>query len=147
MDGNLFQQAIASLIAAPGEEDAPVLAVTLSHEPNGEESEAEMDGAAARFRCEATLLSGATLTCSLADANHTDLWGQTRPGPTVNDLAIKLVKLLPWQAKVRNVKRIFMNFIMGDGAEHVAATPWDWDRPLTDFLPSPAPTPAEGEKS
>mmetsp|Transcript_10318 Transcript_10318/g.15201 ORF Transcript_10318/g.15201 Transcript_10318/m.15201 type:complete len:125 (+) Transcript_10318:202-576(+) len=106
-------------------------------------------------------MSGVTFTCCLPDSdcgddavnvNVNDALGLWRSHPILNDLAGKLLEELPKHAKAAN--RIFINFLQAksnssnssnnnsarnsdrddDDETIVAVTPWEWERPLSDFL-------------
>mmetsp|Transcript_40008 Transcript_40008/g.86371 ORF Transcript_40008/g.86371 Transcript_40008/m.86371 type:complete len:136 (-) Transcript_40008:94-501(-) len=123
-----LQQCASSAIASPGEA-APVLTVTASR---------GFDQAGDRvFQCEASLMSGISFNCEIPDRAHTDQWGVERPQPILNDLAVKLVTEVPKHVEAMSAARVFINFIVNSEDEAgMSVSPWNWERPLSDFLAS-----------
>eukprot|EP00405_Crypthecodinium_cohnii_P054166 CAMPEP_0206625960 /NCGR_PEP_ID=MMETSP0325_2-20121206/65034_1 /ASSEMBLY_ACC=CAM_ASM_000347 /TAXON_ID=2866 /ORGANISM="Crypthecodinium cohnii, Strain Seligo" /LENGTH=382 /DNA_ID=CAMNT_0054150219 /DNA_START=77 /DNA_END=1226 /DNA_ORIENTATION=- len=120
-----FLAVLNSAIAVKGEA-APILSIRLARDltdPN-------------ILTCEASLMSGASFVCRMEQTySFLDRWVlKRRPGPTVNHLAAKLVDQMPIKTEVKNAERIFINFAVGPDGEAVAISPWDGDRPLTNFL-------------
>jgi len=125
-----FQKSLKSAIACPGE-DVPILTVSVS---SGVDEVGE-----AVFHCEASLMSGAAFHCLIPNCSSTDRWGIVRPNPILNDLAEMLVARFPKRSEAKNPPRVFINFVVNseDGdVMPVTVTPWDWARPLSDFLVS-----------
>jgi len=57
----------------------------------------------------------------------------------LKDLSQLIVAELPKHYQGKEASRtphVFINFIMNDEGDAMAVTPWDWHRPLTDFLPT-----------
>mmetsp|Transcript_11829 Transcript_11829/g.26079 ORF Transcript_11829/g.26079 Transcript_11829/m.26079 type:complete len:455 (-) Transcript_11829:397-1761(-) len=116
------------------------------------------------FVCEATLLvTGKSFTCSLAsqdidesqftadddDDDRTTTAASAsapsedgdsdvncrpcRPYLILNDLAKKLVDELPNHTQAGSPERVFIIFA-NDDHDELPATPWEWDRPLADYI-------------
>jgi len=136
-DDGSFWQPVNSSIAVQGEGNAPVLQVALSQLPGLAENGQTglVQGLRMElFECVVRLLSGACFTCRVAE----QVRGGVRHAPTVQDLAMTLVEELPKNSKgVLGCKRVFVNFIYDGHSGDRLVTPWDWDRPLIDFLPTP----------
>mmetsp|Transcript_53232 Transcript_53232/g.113750 ORF Transcript_53232/g.113750 Transcript_53232/m.113750 type:complete len:144 (+) Transcript_53232:290-721(+) len=114
-----FPGACDSAVAIQGE-DAPIISIRLSGTQNP-----------GQFECQAVLMSGATFTC------HPEADSQSgRDYPTVEDLAKLLLERLPLHTEIKNAERVFINFMVGDDGDACSVTPWEWKRPLTDFLPA-----------
>jgi len=137
-----FQRALHSSIAVQGEH-APVVSINLARDvPPHSDSEvlAVAASTSTRFRCEIGLLSGTRFVCCLPDARPgSPTLGQERKTPILNDLAVKIIEELPNHTEMRDVKRVFINIILGkDGGEEAATpllTPWSSYRSLSDLLP------------
>jgi len=153
-DEESFLNAVASAIAIQGEQE-PVLSVALTCEDKEQQqNEVQVDGADAdavidgkAYRCQVSLLSGASFDCEILGSGD----DAQRPCPTINDLATKLVEELPRRTEVKTAKRVFITIALAtstsdtsspeddnniknnDGSEHIAISPWDCDRPLSDF--------------
>mmetsp|Transcript_4855 Transcript_4855/g.11558 ORF Transcript_4855/g.11558 Transcript_4855/m.11558 type:complete len:347 (-) Transcript_4855:187-1227(-) len=132
MQSNNFLRAKASAIAVQGE-DAPILTIRLSHSIM-EETDDENAGCAA-IRCEAFLMSGTSCECCIPQ--------RAGSGPILDDLTQKLAAELARDHSEVGAARFFMNFVTSDDGDAVAVTPWEWDRPLSDFLPATSPGPPQ----
>jgi len=123
-------------IAVQGE-DAPIVTISLSRKIN--------EAGEAAFSCEACLMSGQSITCLIQDLPKNDRWGNERPHPILDHLAGALLADLQSQSEASAPERVFINFIINsedgdeDGGVVMPVTPWDWNRPLSDFLATPAP--------
>mmetsp|Transcript_97973 Transcript_97973/g.204369 ORF Transcript_97973/g.204369 Transcript_97973/m.204369 type:complete len:394 (-) Transcript_97973:230-1411(-) len=145
MPWETLDRAARSAIALEGEE-APILSIALQQEPHA-------NVAVAVFRCHATMLSGTSITCWVPRRETIDTnpkvvsrpttgiagWISRTFGrpldifcPTLRDLAKELIEELPKQTQIVKPKRVFLVFTNDEG-ESFTVTPWDWDRPLTDF--------------
>mmetsp|Transcript_5644 Transcript_5644/g.13267 ORF Transcript_5644/g.13267 Transcript_5644/m.13267 type:complete len:463 (-) Transcript_5644:91-1479(-) len=142
-----IKQVSCSTMAVPGE-DAPIVSIKLLLQTNNdrptkearvsEQHQVGADDAADEkpyiFECTVTLMSGNDFKCYIPDLPSTDLWEQERPGPILNNLAETIVRELPKHVEGSDAKRVFM-FAMTDGdSESTPLSPWDWDKPLSDFL-------------
>mmetsp|Transcript_83104 Transcript_83104/g.173967 ORF Transcript_83104/g.173967 Transcript_83104/m.173967 type:complete len:557 (+) Transcript_83104:95-1765(+) len=127
-----FMAPVESAVAVQGDDDAPILTLSLSYGRTQSKKFCEEEKMS--FHCEVYLMSGSSFVCSIPDHPYSDRCGQSRPGPVVNDLAKKLVKELPKHTEIAGAKRIFINIIVDHDGGAVAITPWDWDKPLTTYL-------------
>mmetsp|Transcript_44444 Transcript_44444/g.95438 ORF Transcript_44444/g.95438 Transcript_44444/m.95438 type:complete len:474 (+) Transcript_44444:87-1508(+) len=125
-----FKRAQTTLIAVRGEQ-APILSVRLCSDYCPDSTD-ERQVREATFTCEVSFMSGTSFVCWMSGTEDS---GTDRLGPGVNDLARKLVEMLPVKTQVQIPQRVFINFVVNDDGEAIVATPWDWDRPLADFLP------------
>eukprot|EP00405_Crypthecodinium_cohnii_P002830 CAMPEP_0194773650 /NCGR_PEP_ID=MMETSP0323_2-20130528/55460_1 /TAXON_ID=2866 ORGANISM="Crypthecodinium cohnii, Strain Seligo" /NCGR_SAMPLE_ID=MMETSP0323_2 /ASSEMBLY_ACC=CAM_ASM_000346 /LENGTH=125 /DNA_ID=CAMNT_0039708827 /DNA_START=58 /DNA_END=435 /DNA_ORIENTATION=- len=116
MTWETFLGAFESKLAAPGQQ-VPVVSVNIAHESDG-----ERDGP---FCCVATLLSGKSFPLEIPIIS--------RPGPTVNDLAEQLSTELPRHVEVDGPTHLYVTFVSSNG-DNFPVTPWDWDRPLSEFV-------------
>mmetsp|Transcript_68163 Transcript_68163/g.142426 ORF Transcript_68163/g.142426 Transcript_68163/m.142426 type:complete len:372 (-) Transcript_68163:206-1321(-) len=138
--------AVACAIAARGD-DAPVLSVRLARiSPTECEAQTGQEGnqeglpqssasTKPRLQCDVSMLSGLSFQFQVMDCRCTDENGTTWPGPTLTYLARRLVEELPKHSEVKNVQRVFINFIVSDDSDAIAVSAWDWDRQLSDYLP------------
>jgi len=121
IDERIFDSVVNCSIAVEGEE-CPIATVFLASVP----AECDSDGnirVPEHFRCSCSLMSGFSIECA-----------PQRLGPTLDDLARSIVDILPDNVQASN-GRIFIVIDMGPERENITATPWDWERPLFDFVP------------
>mmetsp|Transcript_2793 Transcript_2793/g.6745 ORF Transcript_2793/g.6745 Transcript_2793/m.6745 type:complete len:443 (-) Transcript_2793:334-1662(-) len=127
VDATDFNRSYWSSLAVAGQ-DSPILNARLLLVPR------EGEDGKTNFSCEVSLLSGASFACQLANSEMLGPFGSKRPGPLLNDLAKMLVEELPRCTEVVGVKHIFLAFQMSGNADSKVVTPWEWRRPLVDFL-------------
>mmetsp|Transcript_16058 Transcript_16058/g.34714 ORF Transcript_16058/g.34714 Transcript_16058/m.34714 type:complete len:451 (+) Transcript_16058:100-1452(+) len=128
-DSDEFQDMKMGPLAVQGEDDAPTVVVGEPKFPTKNTDGNGTDEVGKPIVCNISLLSGAVFECCVAEVG--------RPTPTLNDLAKKVIEELPKHTEAP-VKRVFISFSKsGGGAKPVVATPWQWQSPLSDFLPIP----------
>mmetsp|Transcript_82939 Transcript_82939/g.173655 ORF Transcript_82939/g.173655 Transcript_82939/m.173655 type:complete len:407 (-) Transcript_82939:11-1231(-) len=138
-----------SVLACRGDV-APVVTISLTvaaSKLRGQDYEDE------GFTCEASLLSGKTFTCHVAEPAtlqtttfpgsnpHTSKtckdtnskFGKTTTKLKMNDVAKAVLLAFPQQGQARRPQRVFLVSTMGD-REPVAVDAWDWDRQISDYL-------------
>mmetsp|Transcript_21213 Transcript_21213/g.45294 ORF Transcript_21213/g.45294 Transcript_21213/m.45294 type:complete len:355 (-) Transcript_21213:93-1157(-) len=125
LDREDYIRSLRSAIAVRGER-APVVTVSLSH---------VVDSDGRRFCCDAVLMSGATFVCHLTYRSSSNRRETARSCPILNDLAEKLVAEIPKHSALTPA-RVFINFVINsEDGDTQTATPWESERPLSDFLP------------
>mmetsp|Transcript_11958 Transcript_11958/g.18038 ORF Transcript_11958/g.18038 Transcript_11958/m.18038 type:complete len:133 (+) Transcript_11958:137-535(+) len=119
IDKSTFRSVLVCPIAVEGEE-CPI--ITVSPSPGKCDIEGDPD-VPEHFRWSFNLMSGSSIEC-----------GPQQLGATLSDLARTIVDKLPDHTQTSS-KRVFITFDVGPECEPMAVTPWDWNRPLADFLP------------
>jgi len=126
IDERIFDSVVNCSIAVEGEE-CPIATVFLASVP----AECDSDGnirVPEHFRCSCTLMSGFSFECDVEDQDSNV--NAPRFGSSLDDLARTIVDRLPGHM-LNPTERVFIVF----DTKTRSVTPWDWNRPLSDFLP------------
>mmetsp|Transcript_38132 Transcript_38132/g.82419 ORF Transcript_38132/g.82419 Transcript_38132/m.82419 type:complete len:243 (-) Transcript_38132:169-897(-) len=125
-----FQDALESPIAVKGEQDTATVSVSLSlvqleHSWATEQS----------IHCKVSATPEVAFDFSFTHSTSADQPGTKRSTPIVDDLAWKILGELPKHIEAAGVKRLFVTIDTKEaGGSIVPVTPWDWEKPLIDFL-------------
>jgi len=124
----MFQPAVQSVIAVRGEENALLVTATITLIP---------DTTGHGDSSEIVLLSGASFVWHIADEGtlqEAKRFPWRRSHPRINDLALIILEDLPQYAEMHDAARVFISIMTDDDGTAKVVTPWEWDRPLREFV-------------